>query len=266
MLDGMKHVEVVETILDESGYTEMLKLDRSPEAQGRLENLKELTNALEEFESLPSFLEHVALVTDNAERAGTDMVSIMTLHAAKGLEFDTVFLPGWEEGLFPNQRALDDKGLSGLEEERRLAYVGLTRARKRAYVSFAANRRIFNQWQSAIPSRFLRELPTDHLAESSDAGLYATYSAGHHGGLREQAGRFEVESLGVGGGRRRLRVETVDDRRAVEGDKLDLSVGQRVFHQKFGYGRILAVDGNKLDIDFEKAGPKKVLDSFIEAA
>jgi DNA helicase-2/ATP-dependent DNA helicase PcrA len=266
MLDGMKHVEVVETILDESGYTEMLKLDRSPEAQGRLENLKELTNALEEFESLPSFLEHVALVTDNAERAGTDMVSIMTLHAAKGLEFDTVFLPGWEEGLFPNQRALDDKGLSGLEEERRLAYVGLTRARKRAYVSFAANRRIFNQWQSAIPSRFLRELPTDHLAESSDAGLYATYSAGHHGGLREQAGRFEVESLGVGGGRRRWRDETVDDRRAVEGDKLDLSVGQRVFHQKFGYGRILAVDGNKLDIDFEKAGPKKVLDSFIEAA
>jgi len=268
MLDGMNHVEVVETLLDESGYTDMLKADRSPEAQGRLENLKELTNALQEFESLPSFLEHVALVTDNAERAGTDMVSIMTLHAAKGLEFDTVFLPGWEEGLFPNQRALDDKGLSGLEEERRLAYVGLTRARKRAYVSFAANRRIFNQWQSAIPSRFLRELPTDHLAESSDAGLYATYSAGHHGGLREQAGRFEVESLGVGGGPRRTRWrdETFDDRRAVEGDKLDLSVGQRVFHQKFGYGQILAIDGNKLDIDFEKAGPKKVLDSFIEAA
>jgi len=268
MLDGMSHVEVVETLLDESGYTDMLKADRSPEAQGRLENLKELTNALQEFESLPSFLEHVALVTDNAERAGTDMVSIMTLHAAKGLEFDTVFLPGWEEGLFPNQRALDDKGLSGLEEERRLAYVGLTRARKRAYVSFAANRRIFNQWQSAIPSRFLRELPADHLAESSDAGLYATYSAGHHGGLREQASRFEVESLGVGGGPRRTRWrdETFDDRRAVEGDKLDLSIGQRVFHQKFGYGRILAVDGNKLDIDFEKAGPKKVLDSFIEAA
>jgi DNA helicase II / ATP-dependent DNA helicase PcrA len=268
MLDGMGHVEVVETLLDESGYTDMLKADRSPEAQGRLENLKELTNALQEFESLPSFLEHVALVTDNAERAGTDMVSIMTLHAAKGLEFDTVFLPGWEEGLFPNQRALDDKGLSGLEEERRLAYVGLTRARKRAYVSFAANRRIFNQWQSAIPSRFLRELPADHLAESSDAGLYATYSAGHHGGLREQASRFEVESLGVGGGPRRTRWrdETFDDRRAVEGDKLDLSVGQRIFHQKFGYGRILAIDGNKLDIDFEKAGPKKVLDSFIEAA
>ena len=129
--------------------------------------------------------------------AGSDMVSVMTLHAAKGLEFDTVFLPGWEEGLFPNQRALDDKGVAGLEEERRLAYVGLTRARKRAYVSFAANRRVFNQWQAAIPSRFLRELPTDQLAESSDAGLYATYSAGHHGGLREQASGFDYESLGV---------------------------------------------------------------------
>ncbi|TAJ31784.1 MAG: hypothetical protein EPO67_13080, partial [Reyranella sp.] len=267
MLDGMNHVEVVETMLDESGYTDMLRIDRSPEAEGRLENLKELTNALQEFDSLPAFLEHVALLTDMADRSDTDMVSVMTLHAAKGLEFDTVFLPGWEEGLFPNQRALDDKGLAGLEEERRLAYVGLTRARKRAYVSFAANRRVFNQWQAAIPSRFLRELPTEQLAESSDAGLYATYSAGHHGGLREQASGFDYESLGVPGGRRtRWRDETADDRRAVQGDKVDLSIGQRVFHQKFGYGRIVAVDGNKLDIEFEKAGPKKVLDSFIEAA
>lgn len=269
MLDGLPHYEVVETLLDESGYTDMLRADRSPEAEGRLENLKELTNALQEFDSLPAFLEHVALLTDTAEKAGSDMVSVMTLHAAKGLEFDTVFLPGWEEGLFPNQRALDDKGAAGLEEERRLAYVGLTRARKRAYVSFAANRRVFNQWQAAIPSRFLKELPTAQLAESSDAGLYATYSAGHHGGLRDQASGFDYESLGVTGlgrPRTRWRDETFDDRRAVEGDKPDLGIGQRVFHQKFGYGRIIAVDGNKLDIDFEKAGPKKVLDSFIEAA
>jgi DNA helicase II / ATP-dependent DNA helicase PcrA len=267
MLDGISHVEVVETILEESGYTDMLRIDRSPEAEGRLENLKELINSLQDYDSLPAFLEHVALLTDNAEKSDGDMVSVMTLHAAKGLEFDTVFLPGWEEGLFPNQRALDDKGLSGLEEERRLAYVGLTRARKRAYVSFAANRRVFNQWQAAIPSRFLRELPAEQLAESSDAGLYATYSAGHHGGLREQASGFDYESLGVSASRRtRWRGETADDRRAVEGDKLDLDVGQRVFHQKFGYGRIVAMDGNKLDIEFEKAGPKKVLDSFVEAA
>jgi len=138
-----------------------------------------------EFENLPGFLDHVSLVMDNTENAQGDMISIMTLHGAKGLEFDTVFLPGWEEGLFPNQRALEEKGVAALEEERRLAYVGITRSRKRVYVSFAANRRVFNQWQAAIPSRFISELPQDHIEQSSDAGLYATYSAGHHGGLRE---------------------------------------------------------------------------------
>jgi len=266
MLEGMSHVEVAETVLDESGYTDMLRADRSVEAQGRLENLKELIAALREFDTLPAFMEHVALLTDNAANADGDAVSLMTLHAAKGLEFDTVFLPGWEEGLFPNQRAMDDKGQAGLEEERRLAYVGLTRARKRAYVSFAANRRIFNQWQAAIPSRFLRELPGDSMDESSDAGLYATYSAGHQRGLREAVDGFEYESLGTARTRRQRRDETVDDRRADSGDRLDLAVGQRVFHQKFGYGQVVAIDGNKLDIAFDKAGAKKVLDSFVEPA
>jgi DNA helicase-2/ATP-dependent DNA helicase PcrA len=267
MLDGLTHVEVVETALNESGYTGMLRTDPSPDSEGRLENLQELISHLSEHDSLAAFLEHVALLTDNAEKTDGDMVSLMTLHAAKGLEFDTVFLPGWEDGLFPNQRALEDKGLSGLEEERRLAYVGLTRARKRAYISFAANRRIFNQWQAALPSRFLKELPADQLAESSEAGLYATYSAGHHGGLREQAAGLDDESFRDGHrGRSRGRDETFDDRRASPSERPDFGIDQRIFHQKFGYGRIVAVDGNKLDIEFEKAGRKKVLDSFIEGA
>src|ERR1700744_5809232 len=171
MLEGLNHVEGVEPLLDESGYTAMRRADRSPEAEGRLENLKELTNALQEFDSLAGFLEHVALLTDNADKAGGDMVSVMTLHAAKGLEFDTVFLPGWEEGLFPNQRALDEGGVKSLEEERRLAYVGLTRARRRAIVSHAANRRIYANWQTSIPSRFIEELPDAHVQHVGAASL-----------------------------------------------------------------------------------------------
>ena len=247
----------------------MWQADRSPEAEGRLENLKELVNALQEFDTLPAFLEHVSLVTDNAERARQRHGERHDPARRQGAGVRHRVPAGLGGRPVPQPARARRKGLAGLEEERRLAYVGLTRARKRAYVSFAANRRVFNQWQAAIPSRFLRELPTEQLAESSDAGLYATYSAGHHGGLREQASGFDYESLGVtsvGRGRTRWRDETFDDRRAVEGDKPDLSVGQRVFHQKFGYGRIVAVDGNKLDIEFEKAGPKKVLDSFIEAA
>ncbi|TXL71579.1 hypothetical protein FHP25_29730 [Vineibacter terrae] len=331
MLDGMSHIEVAETLLDESGYTEMWQRDRSPEAPGRLENLKELINALQEFENLQGFLEHVALVTEGNQNSNGDMVTIMTMHAAKGLEFDTVFLPGWEEGLFPNQRALDDKGVSGLEEERRLAYVALTRARRNVHVSFAANRRVFNQWQAAIPSRFIGELPEAHLEASSDAGLYGTASMGHYGsmgrglGARHSSGaswdpqgggsgrgglsdvdadasdadwgpdwararklgagtrpgstsvysfgdrgggRFGGSGGGFGGRRGRFSgEETYDDRRATGNRPADaLAVGQRVFHQKFGYGKIVAIDGNKLDIEFEKAGPKKVLDSFVQAA
>ena len=155
----LPHPEVARLLLDESGYTAMWQADRSPEAEGRLDNLKELVVALAEFESLPAFLEHVSLVMDNDEAAGDDKVALMTLHAAKGLEFDTVFLPGWEEGIFPNQRALDEGGHASLEEERRLAYVGLTRARQRAIVTYAASRMVFGSWQNALPSRFVKELP-----------------------------------------------------------------------------------------------------------
>ena len=168
--DGLPHTQLAEIVLDESGYTEMWQKDRSADAAGRLENLKELVRSMEEFENLQGFLEHISLVMDNEKAAEADAVNIMTLHAAKGLEFDTVFLPGWEEGVFPNQRALDDQGRAGLEEERRLAHVGLTRARKRAKIYFATNRRMHGLWQTNIPSRFLDELPEANVEVMESQG------------------------------------------------------------------------------------------------
>jgi DNA helicase-2/ATP-dependent DNA helicase PcrA len=243
------------TLLDESGYTGMWKADKSPEAPGRLDNLKEFLRALGEFETLQGFLEHVALVMENDEQAGADRVNLMTLHAAKGLEFDTVFLPGWEEGLFPNQRAMDEGGNKGLEEERRLAYVGLTRARKRAIVSYAANRRIYANWQGSIPSRFIEELPEDHVERVGAASL-----------ARES--RVMAPSVFSNGPlmARRMRVAEAWEQQARPARQDTIPVGQRVFHQKFGYGHVTAVDDDRLDIDFEKAGQKRVLDRFVEKA
>ena len=259
------HPELAETILDESGYTTMWKQSKAPEAPGRLDNLKELIAALEDFDSLAAFLEHVSLVMENEDSMIEDKVNLMTLHGAKGLEFETVFLPGWEEGLFPHQRALDDGGTGGLEEERRLAYVGLTRARQRAIVSFAANRRIYGTWQSAVPSRFVDELPDDNIELESAPGLYEGTSAGF-GGLEDAADAFV--SAGWRSRRRRKAVTLEDtdwrvaERKAPAGG---FEEGERVFHQKFGYGRIVAIDGEKLEIAFEKAGTKKVMMSFVEA-
>ncbi|CAA7625662.1 putative DNA helicase II homolog [Candidatus Terasakiella magnetica] len=243
LLESMPHAELAETILDESGYVEMWRNDKSPDAPGRVENLKELVAALEEYQSLPSFLEHVALVMENDEKAETDRVVIMTLHGAKGLEFDTVFLPGWEEEVFPHQRALMESGGQGLEEERRLAYVGLTRAKKRVVITFAANRRIYNQWKSQLPSRFLDELPERHVERSADRGLYA-------GGLEESRAAWNAPSW-----------KTAPPREAKP--KTAIATGARVFHDKFGNGTVLSSDGNKLEIAFDKAGTKKVLDSFV---
>ncbi len=255
LIDILPHPEVVEIMLDESGYTAMWQNDRSAAAPGRLENLKELVRALAEFEDLAGFLEHVSLVMDADDSADGDVINVMTLHSAKGLEFDTVFLPGWEEGLFPHQLALDQNGAKGLEEERRLAYVGLTRARQRAYVTFAANRRIYNQWQSSVPSRFVDELPDEYVERVAAQGLY--------GGLSEGRVAWNL------GGWPRRRAHAAPE--AVTYDEVDhppgtLEVGLRVFHQKFGYGRITAVDGNKLEIAFDKAGDKKVIDSFVRPA
>src|SRR5206468_503258 len=173
--DTLPHTQLAEIVLDECGYTEMWQKDRSADAAGRLENLKELVRSMDEFDNLAGFLEHISLVMDTDKSEANAAVSIMTLHSAKGLEFDTVFLPGWEEGLFPHQRTLDDQGRAGLEEERRLAHVGITRARRRVNIYFAANRRTHGLWSSHIPSRFLDELPEDHVEVRESRGGFAVY-------------------------------------------------------------------------------------------
>jgi len=248
------HAELAATVLDESGYTRMWQMDKSPEKEGKLENLKELVAALEEYDDLPAFLEHVSLVMENAEAAPSDMTSLMTLHAAKGLEFGTVFLPGWEEGLFPHPRALDEKGEGGLEEERRLAHVGLTRARRRAFVSFAANRRIHGMWQSSVPSRFVAELPSERVDVKSEPGLW---------GDGPQFAAEPARAFGFGS-----RRSPVIEGRATEigGRKSELTPGMRVFHQKFGYGRVVAAESGKLEVEFEHSGLKHVMESFVVKA
>jgi len=278
----LPHPELARIVLDESGYTAMLQSDRSAESAGRLENLAELTRAMEEYESLQAFLEHVSLVMDNDEARQGEKVTIMTIHAAKGLEFDIVYLAGWEEGVFPSQRSLDEGGLASLEEERRLAYVAITRARRRATIIHAANRRIYGQWTSSIPSRFLAELPKPHIEEETTmTGGESLWRAqwseradpfAHLG----PAQSMRASTRGPGwqrasrDGRFNTQPQRIIEARASavslgNHGRTDLSLGQRVFHGKFGYGIIAAIEGNKLEIDFEHSGRKKVLDSFVSA-
>ena len=250
------HVLVAATVLDESGYTDMWKADKSPDAPGRLENLKELVRALADFDSLAGFLDHVSLVMENEQNADGDRASMMTLHGAKGLEFDTVFLPGWEEGLFPSQRTLDEGGLKGLEEERRLAYVGLTRARKLAIVSHAANRRLYANWQSSIPSRFVDELPEEHVERAGSVAM------------QRETRLMSAPSVFVNGplAARRPQAIAAWEQPARPAREELFEVGARVFHQKFGYGVVQAVDDHKLTIEFEHAGQKHLMDSYVEKA
>ena len=271
------HTELAEIILDESGYTAMWQNEKTPEAPGRLENLKELVKALENFDNLQGFLEHVALIMDNDQAEDGAKVSIMTLHAAKGLEFPAVFLPGWEDGLFPSQRSMDESGIKGLEEERRLAYVGITRAEEVCTISFAGNRRVFGQWQSALPSRFIDELPEEHVEVLTPPGLYG----GGYGSAapRPSAGMSERVAAADGynspgwkrlqsrAGQRGLSQPSESRNTVIDLDAVSaFTTGERVFHQKFGYGEIIAIEGDKLEISFEKAGIKKVVARFVTAA
>ena len=276
MTADLPHPELARQILDESGYTAVLQAEKSTEASGRLENLSELVRAMEEYETLGAFLEHVSLVMDNEAQAEEAKVTIMTIHAAKGLEYDTVFLVGWEEGLFPSQRAIDEGGNASLEEERRLAYVAITRARRRAIILHAANRRIYGQWTSSIPSRFVGELPTAHIeSETSMAGGESLWRAN----WSDRADPFADVARGTGRGpgwqraagtgssfvREPARVVEARASAVSIGNKgrSDVALGMRVFHQKFGYGAIVEIEGNKLEIEFETAGRKRVMDSFV---
>ncbi|NWK98642.1 DNA helicase II [Sphingobium lactosutens] len=271
----LPHAELARQILDESGYTAMLQAERTTESAGRLENLSELARAMEEYETLGAFLEHVSLVMDNEAQQDERKVTIMTIHAAKGLEFDNVFLAGWEEGVFPSQRALDEGGLNSLEEERRLAYVAITRARKRCTILHAANRRIYGQWTSSIPSRFVGELPPEHVEEeSSMSGGASLWRANWSERDDPFANVARGSSRGPGWQRaqssgqfNREPVRIVEARTSAVslGNKgrSDMSIGLRVFHQKFGYGTVAEIEGNKLEIDFETAGRKRVMDSFV---
>ena len=261
----LNHVEIAEIILDESGYTEMWMKTKSPDAPGRLENLKELMSALVEFDSFGGFLEHISLVMDRDENVPGEMVTLMTLHAAKGLEFDYVFLPGWEEEIFPNRRSIDEGGGGGLEEERRLAYVGLTRARKKVWICHAASRRVYNQWLSCAPSRFITELPEDLVEHSVEPGL--------HGAVSEPESYSShvdrVNAIGRGPGYKRMHLRGNDPSVYPQTEMKregKIEVGVRIFHQKYGYGVVRSNDHGKLEIEFEKAGIKKVMETFVEPA
>ncbi len=279
---SVPHPQLLETVLEESGYTDALRADRGPQSQSRLDNLKELVQSMAAFDSLEAYLEHISLVMDLERDAGQDAVQIMTLHSAKGLEFPLVFLPGWEEGVFPSQRSMDEKGEKGLEEERRLAYVGITRAREEARISFAANRQVYGRWTSQLPSRFVDELPDSNVEAESETGYY-----GGGPGMNEYGSRWDTEANFSRGGyaspgwqRAQARTDGGAARprgpQVIEGEGRLVAVsepgasafkrGDRVFHLKFGYGRITGVEGNKLSVAFDKAGDKKVIDSFVEKA
>jgi DNA helicase-2/ATP-dependent DNA helicase PcrA len=270
-----KHAELAELVLDESGYTAMWREDKSPQSQTRLDNLKELVQSMAEYDTLEAYLEHVALLTDSDRQDDGDEVSLMTLHSAKGLEFPLVILPGWEESVFPSQRSLDEGGNAALEEERRLAYVGITRAREKAMIFFAANRQIYGRWQSVLPSRFIDELPPEHVDAEAQTNYFD--SGPGYEGMKENVSTFTSSYASPGW----QRMQAAKHKAGSQPPQIDgearliahsdpraaaFAIGTRVFHDKFGYGRVASAEGSKLVVDFEKTGTKKVIASFVSAA
>ncbi len=280
--EGMAPAELLRMVVSESGYEDMLQKDRTAESAGRLENLTELARAMEEYDTLGDFLEHVSLVMDNDARDEGEKITIMTMHAAKGLEFDYIFLPGWEDGVFPSQRALDEGGLASLEEERRLAYVAITRAKQRCMILHAANRRIYGQWTSSIPSRFIEELPDEHIeietTMTGGASLWrANWSEQDDPFAHVARDRPERASQRGPGWQRALAtgyetkpVRIAENKRSAASfaakPRSDVAIGARVFHDKFGYGEVMGQEGNKLEIEFDTTGTKRVIDSFVKLA
>ena len=276
-VQGKSHIEIAEQILEESGYTDMWAQDKSPEAPGRLENLKELVKALEQFENLQGFLEHVSLIMDKGNDEEGEKVTIMTLHSSKGLEFPVVFLPGWEDGILPSQRSMDESGIKGLEEERRLAYVGITRAEQLCTISFASNRLYFGRWQSQLPSRFIDELPGDHVEILTPPGLYGggfgAAAPSFGSALEDRATKADVyNSPGWRRMQDRAATRPVQQPREAKNSVIDLSaissftLDDRVFHQKFGYGSVVGIEGDKLDVAFDHTGIKKIVARFVTSA
>ncbi len=266
-LPDLPHTDLAERVLEESGYIAMWQAEKSPDATGRLENLKELINAMGEFDTLQGFLEHVSLVMEAAESSETDQISLMTLHAAKGLEFDVVFLPGWEEEIFPSRRSLEENGSKGLEEERRLAYVGITRARKFAIISHVANRFVHGSWNNAIPSRFVNELPEQHIHAESQPGLFNAQLRPSHA----QAASFSVRGAAPSAAfatphypaRPKAAIQIEGRVREIASAPVKYKKGDRVFHTKFGYGTVLQSDSGKLEVDFDMGEPKKIMADFV---
>ncbi len=290
LMDRTQHHDLAAQVLEESGYTDMWQKEKSADAAGRLENLKELVRSMEEFPDLASFLEHISLVMEANDTEGQERVSLMTLHAAKGLEFETVFLPGWEEGLFPSQRALDESGRAGLEEERRLAHVGLTRAKLRAKLYFATNRRVHGMWNTTMPSRFIDELPEEHVEVTEAPAAYSARTGSRFEHMTPFGSSYDTPGWQRAQTRQKTAGEAFAEASAygrgfgtssrgrkgpqlIEGEILAKSTGaasahatgDRVLHMKFGPGTVASIDGNKLTVDFDKAGRKMVLESFVEA-